>query len=398
MIKFVPVADKSARQTKTYIDYRIVAPGVTISNETDLTGHDNNDIITGTDKDRKIREYVIPSMLHSEKHRSFICIDTEYRIYNQVKDELLKKGCRVELLDYQNPDNSTINYLPLEDVGYSMMYYPDDSFGSPYYYRDRDVKSIADSIIHVDTEETGLSWDYAASEYLQWAIAYMHRHYSQEFYSFETVKKIINLISSEQFDEMLKRIEIGSYYDSDTLLIKLGHKILDLKNDEKKVHLNIVKRLYDLLDRLMTCELISTDPAKKNFSIPYLGSCSTFLFVNVSANDRSYDNLISTFCVQAYNLLIDLANSIEHYDRLYKPVSIIFNDFASTFSILDFDKIISNTSSLGINTSILVDSVSQIESMYGHEKCDSILNNCDYHINYDDNQISIHRKFESTAP
>lgn len=56
---------------------------------------------------------------------------------------------------------------------------------------------------------------------------------------------------------------------------------------------------------------------------------------------------------------------------------LLLDDFAAGLYIPEFDKIISVIRSREISVSIMLQSISQLESMYGHPGAMTIINNCD---------------------
>ena len=63
--------------------------------------------------------------------------------------------------------------------------------------------------------------------------------------------------------------------------------------------------------------------------------------------------------------------------RLPIPVRFILDDFSTNTLIPDFDKIISVIRSREIYVSLIVQSLSQLEGLYGESKAQTIVNNCD---------------------
>ena len=56
----------------------------------------------------------------------------------------------------------------------------------------------------------------------------------------------------------------------------------------------------------------------------------------------------------------------------------LLDDFSTNTVIPDFDKIISVIRSREICVSLIVQSLSQLEGLYGHVKAQTIINNCDH--------------------
>jgi len=100
------------------------------------------------------------------------------------------------------------------------------------------------------------------------------------------------------------------------------------------------------------------------------------VFLNTSDTDRSSDKLVSLFFTQALHALCNHADNSPG-NRLKIPVRFMLDDFASGTHIPDFDKIVSVIRSREISTSIILQSISQLEALYGHAKAKTILNNCD---------------------
>ena len=101
------------------------------------------------------------------------------------------------------------------------------------------------------------------------------------------------------------------------------------------------------------------------------------LFVNVSDTDRSLDPLINLFYAQAIHLLCYEADHTYVTHRLPRAVRFYFDDFAANTLIPDFDKLISVIRSRNIAFSIVLQSISQLEQLYGAPAATTILNGCD---------------------
>lgn len=102
----------------------------------------------------------------------------------------------------------------------------------------------------------------------------------------------------------------------------------------------------------------------------------TAVFLTISDTDRSMDGLASLFYTQAFQLLCSDSCSMAPPEEEL-PVRIILDDFAANVVIPDFDRIISVIRSRDIYVSIILQSLSQLEAMYGHARALTILNNCD---------------------
>ena len=109
-----------------------------------------------------------------------------------------------------------------------------------------------------------------------------------------------------------------------------------------------------------------------------MGKHKTALFLTISDTDRSMDRLTNLFYTQALHELCNSADQDYKDHRLAVPVRVILDDFAANVYIPDFDKIISIIRSREVSVSIILQSLSQLESMYGGARAKTILNNCDH--------------------
>lgn len=344
---------------------RIVAEGITLDNNTFNTGLNNNDIIIGTSGCGKTMGYVIPNILHTTD--SFICADTKGNIYNRTKASLEKRGYRVELLDFKNPSNSTIGYSPFDYIEK----YPDGTFN------ELDAKFISDIVNPQDQDKNEPFWPQAAGEYMQWAISYMLTFLPEQEHTMESVLKLINCVSSSKFDTLVHDSECE---EPDSLAARLGRNIYDAKHGAEKMYNSIIGILRSNMGRITAKELnhIYLNPNRINFAD--LGREKMALFVNISDIDRSLDSLMNLFYSQSLKALLKSADNDYPNCRLAVPVRIILDDFASNFVIPAFDNIISVIRSRDIYVSVILQSLSQLNGMYGSSRAATILNNCDCQI------------------
>jgi type IV secretory pathway TraG/TraD family ATPase VirD4 len=112
-----------------------------------------------------------------------------------------------------------------------------------------------------------------------------------------------------------------------------------------------------------------------------LGREKTVLFLNQSDTDHTFSRIVNLFITQTFRLLCNEADN-EPDSRLQVPVRIILDDFATGAVIPDFDKLISVIRSRDIYVSIILQSISQLDSVYGSSHAGNavtktIVNNCD---------------------
>ena len=96
-----------------------------------------------------------------------------------------------------------------------------------------------------------------------------------------------------------------------------------------------------------------------------------------SRDDRSMDSIANIFFSQIIQALIEEAdNNIN--SRLDIPVRFILDDFGAITEVKNFDQISSIIRSREISVSIILQSITQLDAIYGSNRARTIINNCDH--------------------
>lgn len=287
--------------------------------------------------------------------------DTKGQLERRFKAELIAKGYAVYTLDLVNPARSC-GYNPMAFI----RQYPGGS------YREQDILSLARLICPVQQHAEPI-WDLSAAGYVAFLIAYcleteplvnrnlirvgdLHRQFSQPNGYIPFLEWI-----SEHPDSFAskKYFEITANRTADKMFSSIVGFV------------NVNLEPYSFRE----ARYIFANPHSLN--IRRLGQRKTVLFLNVSDTDRTFDQLVHIFYAQALQILCSEADS-NPGGRLKVPVRLIMDDFASSAVIPDFDKIISVIRSRDIYVSLIIQSLSQLESMYSPAVSRTILNNCDH--------------------
>ena len=137
---------------------RILAQGISVSNNTRVTGMNNNDLIIGSSGSGKTGGYVIPNL--QDISGSVVVSDTKGQLCRMFSDELKAKGYSVFTIDMVNPIMSC-GYNPLKGI----RRYPDGR------YREQDVLTLANLIMPaLDSREP--FWQQTAASYIAFLIAF----------------------------------------------------------------------------------------------------------------------------------------------------------------------------------------------------------------------------------
>ncbi|MCR5747079.1 MAG: type IV secretory system conjugative DNA transfer family protein [Lachnospiraceae bacterium] len=339
--------------------YRILAEGIQVSNNTLETHLNNNDMIIGSSGSGKTGGYVIPNIQIITG--SLVVSDTKSQLYKKFSKELEKKGYEVKVLDFVNPERSC-GYNPLSHI----RRYRDGSF------REQDVLSLANNLIQDVAGNDEPIWHLSARSYVAFLISYCLENLSEEEQNLGTICELNHAFSSPNgkvaFSDWIRQ-NPRSFASKKFREIE-ANKIAD------KMWASILGFANVVLEPFEFREADYIFNGTNSIDLKDLGRKKTVLFLNVSDTDSTFDILINILYYQVLQNLCSLADD-QPDGRLDVPVRIIMDDFAASAKIIDFDRIISVIRSRAISVSLVLQSLAQLNSMYGKSK-DTIIDNCDH--------------------
>ena len=340
-------------------DVRYLAHEITVSNDTRATGLNNNDMIIGSSGSGKTGGYVIPNIQNI--NGSMVVSDTKGQLCRRFRKELEEKGYNVYTLDLTDP-LSSCGYNPLKGIRQ----------GKSGRYREQDILTLANNIMPV-LDSNDPFWEKSAAGYIAFLIGYCLEAVSDDEHNMTSVCRIHQAFIRPGGD--LSFLQWTDRHP-DTFTARKFNQIRSVSTAEK-MWSSIVEFANRALEPFEFAEAACIFSSKNCFDILSLGTEKTVLFLNVSDTDRTFDHLVNIFYTQTLQLLCSLADSNED-GRLKVPVRMIMDDFASSARIPDFDKIISVIRSREISVSLILQSMTQLESMYGKAAASTIINNCDH--------------------
>ena len=338
---------------------RILAKGILRSNDTRKTGINNNDLIIGPSGSGKTRSYVIPNILQANE--SMIIADTKGDLAAAFTPYLEKKGFKVRILDLKNTIRSC-GFDPLDNICYD----PDTD-----RYSEQDILRLA-ACIAPDLSEKEPFWDQQGRTLLVTLLAYILERAVPEDRNLVSVQKLFSVWSRQTAEKIFAEVERT---DPESFALS-KYRLIRRNPDAEKMNASIEAFTAQALDIFAfdgTKRMI-TNPDK--IDIKAIGREKTALFLNISDTDRSMDRLVNVFYTQALQMLCEEAESRPGC-RLAVPVRFIMDDFATNAHVPDFDKLISVIRSRQISVSVVVQSITQLDGIYGPDKARTIINNCD---------------------
>lgn len=349
----------------------ILAANRTLSCDTRTTGLNNNLLVIGPSGSGKTRHVLKPNLL--EMGSSFIVLDTKGTLAREMGPVLAAHGYAVENLDFADLSAIGRRTLPngVQDVGYNpLAFVRYDAAGAPVQ---QDIISVARAICPVEDESQPF-WDHAASNLLSCLIAYVLEQLPERERHFGSVVTLAEHMEDKVTVRLLDELEATA---PTSFALALWRRYAPTLTAEK-MHASI----SGILAEKIMC--LGFDGARELYTRTHqvdftrLGHSRRALFVTISDIDRSIDPLTGLFVTQAFAMLIREADA-QPDGRLPVPVRLMLDDFAN-LNIPNIDDILAVIRSREIWCTLQLQSINQLEAIYGRPRALSIMGNCDTHL------------------
>ena len=330
------------------------------------TARNKNVLVIGGSGSGKTRFYVKPNLMQcfptSDYPTSFVVTDPKGTIIIECGKMLSDAGYKIKVLN-------TINFKK------SMHY-------NPFHYirSEKDILKLVNTIIantKGDGEKSGEDFWVKAERLLYCAlIGYIYYEAPEEEQNFSTLLEFINASEAREDDEefknpvdelfedlekakpehfavrQYKKYKLAAGKTAKSILISCGARLAPFD----------IKELRDLM-------------AYDEMELDMLGDQRTAMFVIISDTDDTFNFVVSILYTQLFNLLCDKADD-EHGGRLPYHVRLLLDEFANIGQIPKFDKLIATIRSREISASIILQSQSQLKTIY-KDAAETIIGNCD---------------------
>lgn len=340
---------------------RILARDQTVSNDTWTTGLNNNDLIIGPSGSGKTRGYVLPNLLQSGE--SLVITDTKGNLCQQVRPVLEGRGYTVLEINLADCVSSPYGYNPLDYIRVIN--------GRCH---EQDVMTAAAALVPLENQRDPY-WELAARSMLTGIIAYVMERLPYRERTMSSVTRLFREMGTGRFDQLMSEV---SEIDPECLAA-VQYQMFLMTQKAEKMYASVQGILAEKLSPFSFSGVLALMNHPQKISLSRIGERKTAVFLHISDTDRSMDRLATLFYTQALHVLCRSADKRKN-NRLKVPVRLILDDFAAGADscIPDFDKIISVIRSREISVSVILQSLSQLEASYGHNKAMTIVNNCDH--------------------
>lgn len=286
---------------------------------------------------------------------SYVFTDPKGELYDKTAGYLKKNGYDIKVLNLVNPNNSD-GYNPLMHVASEL-----------------DVDVIANTVVKGQAAE-GKSdpyWDDMAEMLLKALIYYLIATRPEEEQNLASCSEMVRAANNNGGSNLLTELINQLPYDHPA---RMYYKSIEIAPE--KTYGSILSSLQSKLgkfDSKEIAEVTSTD----TINFEDIGSKKTAVYVISSDTHTAYDFLLTIFFSQMIQQLYNFADL--NGGRLKVPVFFILDEFANIGRIPDFDKKISTSRSRGIQFSVILQNLDQLEAVY-EKSYETIMGNCDTHV------------------
>lgn len=346
-------------------DKVILAQNCIYSTDTEKTQLNNNIIVCGTAGCGKTMSVAEPRLLETFE-TSLVVTLTKRRLINKYMDVFKKRGYNVWDLNFANPKESQVSFDPLN-----------------YIKSHQDITYLAKSLIEADIDPGTVRkdpfWDNTAMSLISAIIAYcMMKHKDA------TMADVVDMFKRMNFETDSN----GFTTDIDNEFEELEKKnptcfAITCWNTFRKLPEKTAACVYGsantAIDKIFSPELLKLFEKKEKVNFKTIANEKTVLFVTSSAVNPALSCFVNIFYAQVFKSLFEYAETRED-GSLPIPVHVLCDDFATGSRINNFPEYISIFREKKISVTLLLQSESQLETMYGDGNATTIINNCDTYL------------------
>jgi len=286
---------------------------------------------------------------------SYVFTDPKGELYDDTAGYLKEHGYDIKVLNLVNPANSD-GYNPLMHVASEL-----------------DVDVIANTVVKGQASESKSDpyWDDMAEMLLKALIYYLIATRPEEEQNLASCSELVRAANTNGGSNLLTELMNQLPYDHPA---RMYYKSIEIAPE--KTYGSILSSLQSKLgkfDSKEIAEVTSTD----TINFEDIGKKKTAVYVISSDTHTAYDFLLTIFFSQMIQQLYNYADL--NGGRLKMPVFFILDEFANIGRIPDFDKKISTSRSRGIQFSVILQNLDQLEAIY-EKSYETIMGNCDTHV------------------
>ena len=341
-----------------------------------------NVIVIGGSGSGKTRFYVKPNLMQMTPNVSYVVTDPKGTILVECGKMLERGSPKMKDGKPLRDKNGKIVYEPYKIKVLNTINFKKSMHYNPFMYirSEKDILKLVNTIIantKGEGEKSSEDFWVKAERLLYCAlIGYIYYEAPEEEQNFSTLLELINASEAREDDEEFKNAvdelfeELEREKPEHFAVRQYKKYKLAAGKTAKSILISCGARLapFDIAELR---ELTSYD----EMELDMLGDQRTAMFVIISDTDDTFNFIVAIMYTQLFNLLCDRADDV-HGGRLPYHVRLLLDEFANIGQIPKFHKLIATIRSREISASIILQSQSQLKTIY-KDAAETILGNCD---------------------
>lgn len=344
-------------------DRLILADGIEFSTDENKTHINGNICIVGTTGSGKTLNLIQPRLLYN-KNTNLVISDPKRELIEKYRYFYECLGLKVLELNISNPD--------LADVCFDPMQYVDCH---------KDVNVLSRAIVDLTPQRPNSSadcyWENSSCNVVKFAIYYKLAIDGGE----STLVDVVDFIDSLDIEE--RNTLMSTNVDNVVEEIKQNmpdHPMLAPYNSFKTAPIrtagSIFTTIKTTLSNVFSENIKRVIKEKDTLDLDKFTKEKSILFITADGSDEYEDAFINLIFDMLMQQLTKIADKYPN-QRLPIPIHFIFDDFAAGTKISSFPRQISKFRSKNMSSTIVLQSETQLEGMYGEADAKTIINNND---------------------
>ncbi|MCR5323757.1 MAG: type IV secretory system conjugative DNA transfer family protein [Lachnospiraceae bacterium] len=350
-------------------DLSCLAEGLVVPADFEKTGLNLNELVVGPAGCGKSYSNAYSRLVHT--FDSSVVVPVAKKAIREKFAKMFKKrGYEVINLDFVHPDKCEIGYDPLD-----------------YIHSDEDVIHLARNLVYgyEQKENNNIDpyWNESAVSVLAAEIMLVMIR-AKDKRSKACFGDVVELHRSIRYDTRTSLLTTNiDIYFHEAESRHPGNQASEMWKTATGLSPKTASCIFSIvngaMDKIFTDSILVMTMKKNRISFKELGKKKTALFITTSPINKALQNYVNILYADMFRELFETAEAAKD-GRLKIPVHIICDDFACGSKIVDFEDYISIFRAAGISVTMLLQSESQLTSMYGEYAAITIINNCDTYV------------------
>ena len=342
----------------------VLGKGIVLEDGVGISRPNNNQMVVGCSGTGKSMSVMLPTILNMNES-SMIATYAKAGEAVKIGKYLARKGYTVDLCDLTDPSRSTAAFDPL------------------YYVRNRlDVEALAASVVFANPESKNVRDPY----WNESAVCLLSALINAELYTNKPAKmsNVLDLFDRLRLTECGRGIQtsLDSFFE-DIEYEEPAHPAVANFADFQHLPYNTAGCVRDTLAKAV--RKMFPDPIRAAMqNRPPVDFCrladekSALIIITSPVNVSLYyfANLIFGTAIKE---LLEYAERLPE-QKLPRQMRLMFDDFACAATVNEFSHYISIFRAAGISAMMLIQSESQLSSLYSEDEATTILNNCSSYV------------------